>query len=129
MASVSVSIRPLSLRLLDDDLVIEATGEVDGGDDSVIGLVRSPDAVTVVRRADPAAAPAAIWRAIYADAGHALDLPGVLVGVLAPLANASIEVFVLSTIDRDLVLVPADRLPVAADALRLAGHSVAPHHS
>ncbi len=126
MPSLSVTIRPLPLRVLDDGLVVEAAGEADGTDDSIIGLVRAPDSVTVVRRSDGDALPAAVWRAFYAEGGHALDLPGVLVGVLAPLANAGIEVFVLSTIDRDLVLVPADRVLAAADALRLAGHTVAP---
>jgi hypothetical protein len=128
MPSISVTIHPLSLRVLPDQLtVVDESGVAATRDEiDVIGIVRSPDAVTVVRPAEAGSVPAAAWRAFYAEAGHALDLPGVLVGVLAPLANAGVEVFVLSTIDRDLVLVPADRVPDAVDALRLAGHTVAP---
>ncbi len=126
MPSFPVTIRPLSLRVLEGALVVEAGDDLDGIDDSVIGVVRAPDSVTIVRRSAPGSPPAAAWRALYADAGHALDRPGVLVGVLAPLANAGIEVYVLSTIDRDLVLVPEDLVADAADALRLAGHAVAP---
>ena len=53
-------------------------------------------------------------------------LVGVLADLTAPLADAGISVFVLSTFDTDHVLVRADDLGNAVTALAAAGHGVAP---
>ncbi|GAA2144930.1 ACT domain-containing protein [Nocardioides koreensis] len=53
-------------------------------------------------------------------------LTGILSGLLAPLAEASISVFTLSTHDTDWILVPSDAADRAAEAWRAAGHEVAP---
>jgi hypothetical protein len=53
-----------------------------------------------------------------------LSLTGVLAGLLAPLADAGIPVFPVSTFDTDWVLVPADDDARAADAWRGSGHEV-----
>jgi uncharacterized protein len=55
-------------------------------------------------------------------------LTGVLAGLLAPLAEAAIPVFALSTFDTDWLLVPADRAPAAAEAWRRAGRAVRGAH-
>ena len=52
------------------------------------------------------------------------SLTGVLAGLLAPLAEAAIPVFALSTFDTDWLLVPADRAPAAAEAWRRSGRAV-----
>ena len=52
------------------------------------------------------------------------SLTGVLAGLLVPLAEAAIPVFVVSTFDTDWLLVPADRAPAAAEAWRRSGHAV-----
>lgn len=44
-------------------------------------------------------------------------LTGLLSGLLAPLARAAIPVFVLSTFDTDLILVPREKAERAAEAL------------
>jgi hypothetical protein len=51
-------------------------------------------------------------------------LTGVLSGLLAPLAEAGISVFTISTFDTDWVLVPQDRADDAADEWRRRGHTV-----
>jgi hypothetical protein len=51
-------------------------------------------------------------------------LTGVLVALLAPLADAGISVFTLSTFDTDWILVPGDRADAAEEAWRGAGHQV-----
>ncbi|GAB7182043.1 hypothetical protein ATKI12_1874 [Kitasatospora sp. Ki12] len=92
-----------------------------------IALVRAPEGVTVVREADERTDGASVerWKALYGgDTAHALDLPGMLAGLLGPLAGAGVPVFVASTYDADLVLVPAGRLADAVAALRAAGHRV-----
>lgn len=53
-------------------------------------------------------------------------LTGVLSTLLAPLAEAGISVFTLSTYDTDWILVPGGDADRAADEWRRRGHSVAP---
>jgi len=53
-------------------------------------------------------------------------LTGILSQLLAPLAEASISVFTLSTYDTDWILVPRDASERAAEAWRAAGHEVVP---
>jgi uncharacterized protein len=43
---------------------------------------------------------------------------------LEPLADAKIGIFAISTFDTDYVLVKADEVAQAIDALRRAGHNV-----
>jgi uncharacterized protein len=52
------------------------------------------------------------------------SLTGVLAGLLAPLAEAQVPVFALSTFDTDWLLVPADQAHRAAEAWRRAGRAV-----
>ena len=86
--------------------------------------VRAPDGVTVVRRVRHDEEPAEPWRAFHGEAGHDLDLPGMLLAVVRPLGEAGVPVFVCSTFDADLVLVPAGRVEEASDLLAAAGHEV-----
>ena len=51
-------------------------------------------------------------------------LTGVLHGVLAPLAEAEISVFTLSTYPTDWIMVPTERADDAAEAWRRRGHTV-----
>ncbi|GAA3228572.1 ACT domain-containing protein [Actinocorallia longicatena] len=91
-------------------------------DDEWIALVRAPEGLTVVREADPWTA-ADRWTGFYGEA-HGLDVPGVLSGLLTPLAAAGIEVFVASTFHADLVLVPERLQDDAVKALESAGYRI-----
>lgn len=55
-----------------------------------------------------------------------LGAPGILVALLAPLAEAGISVFALSTYDTDWMLVRTGQADAAAEAWRRSGHTVAP---
>ena len=52
------------------------------------------------------------------------SLTGILASLAAPLAEAGISIFALSTFDTDYLLVRATDLDRALDALRAAGHDV-----
>ncbi len=52
------------------------------------------------------------------------SMVGVLASVLAPLAEAGVSIFALSTFDTDHVLVKRERLEAAIAALRAAGHEL-----
>ena len=61
-----------------------------------------------------------------ADFDLSSGVTGVLVSLLAPLAEAGVSVFVLSTFDTDWVLVPKNDADRAEDAWRRSGHEVVP---
>ena len=54
-------------------------------------------------------------------------LTGVLSALLAPLAEAQVSVFALSTFDTDWILVRSDAAQPAEDAWQAAGHTVETH--
>lgn len=64
------------------------------------------------------------WRVLRLAGPFAFDQIGVLLAVLAPLAQAGVSVFALSTFDTDYVLVKETRLVQALTALEHAGHAV-----
>lgn len=64
------------------------------------------------------------WRMLRVAGAQAFTLTGVLSSVLEPLAEAGISIFAISTFDTDYVLVKAETLDRAVEALREAGHSV-----
>lgn len=111
------------LRLLPGELVVERGTDGVPGDDWV-ALVRAPDGFTVVRPVRDGEAPDEPWRAFHGEAAHELDLPGMLLAVIRPLSEAGLPIFVASTFDADLVLVPAGRVEDAARLLTAAGHVV-----
>ena len=64
------------------------------------------------------------WRALRVQGTLDFGEVGILASLAAPLAEAGVPIFVLSTHDTDYVLVPGTRLPDAVAALRRSGHRV-----
>jgi uncharacterized protein len=64
------------------------------------------------------------WRAFKIKGPLDFGLTGILASVLDPLARAGISIFALSTFHTDYILVKADKVEAAAQALRTAGHGV-----
>lgn len=64
------------------------------------------------------------WRALRVAGTLDLAATGILVKLLAPLDQAEVPIFVVSTFDTDYVLVPGERLEAATTALSEAGHPV-----
>jgi hypothetical protein len=62
------------------------------------------------------------WACIQLQGPFPFDMTGVLAAILNPLAAAEVGIFAVSTFDTDYVLVKADRLRAAQEALTLAGH-------
>lgn len=54
------------------------------------------------------------------------DQPGVLAGLLAPLAEEEVSVFTISTFDNEWILVPKADAERAEEAWRRSGHETAP---
>jgi len=65
------------------------------------------------------------WRVLKLAGPFEFSEVGVLLSVAAPLAEAGVGIFALSTFDTDYVLVKEERLGSAVAALRRRGHEVA----
>jgi hypothetical protein len=65
------------------------------------------------------------WRVLQVAGPLEFSLTGVLAAIAAPLANAGVSIFAISTFDTDYVLVKEENLVKAVEALRGAGHRVA----
>ena len=81
-----------------------------------LSIVCPQDAVPAGIRSEPG------WRALAVAGPLDFGLTGILASIAAPLAEAGISIFAISTFDTDYVLVKAERLNDAVEALRRAGH-------
>jgi hypothetical protein len=64
------------------------------------------------------------WRCLRVAGTVPFSAVGVLAALSAPMADAGISVFALSTFDTDYLLVKAEDLERAVDTLRRRGHSI-----
>jgi hypothetical protein len=64
------------------------------------------------------------WRCLMVEGPLDFSLTGVLAALLAPLAEAGVSIFALSTFDTDCLLIRAAQLDTAIAALSAAGHVV-----
>jgi hypothetical protein len=64
------------------------------------------------------------WRCLRVAETIEFSVLGVLASLAVPLAEAGVSIFVLSTFDTDYLLIKAENLPRALEALRGAGHAV-----
>ncbi|WP_049557421.1 ACT domain-containing protein [Nonomuraea sp. SBT364] len=112
------------LRIVSPEFVLEQLPHAASPEDDWIVLVRAPEGLTVVRAVRPLES-GERWIGFYSgDTAHDLDVPGMLAAIVRPLAEAAIPVFVASTFDADLVLVPVQRKQQAVVVLEEAGHQV-----
>jgi uncharacterized protein len=64
------------------------------------------------------------WRVFKVHGPFVLKEIGVLSALAAPLAEAELSLFAISTFDTDYLLVPSDTLSAAIAALERAGHQI-----
>jgi len=64
------------------------------------------------------------WRIFQVAGPLEFSLTGILAAIAAPLANAGVSIFAISTFDTDYVLVKEENLARAVEALRGAGQHV-----
>jgi uncharacterized protein len=85
-----------------------------------VSITRTRDELSIVCEA-----PAGEWRCLKVQGPLDFSLVGILASLAEPLAKAGVPIFVISTFDTDYILVKADNLERAIEALRSAGHTVA----
>lgn len=91
-------------------------------------ITRTSDELSIV--CDDDAVPAGIraergWRVLKLEGPIPFAMTGVASALLAPLAEARISIFLVSTYDTDYLLLKADGFAQAVDVLRAAGYDVA----
>ena len=127
--------RPLALSILPESFAVarlEASAPVPAwaGAGGLLSVTRTEDELSIVCGEDavPAEATASRgWRAMRVAGPLDFASTGILASLAAPLAEAGVPIFALSTHDTDYVLVPEDKLPRAVDALTAAGHRFFEH--
>jgi len=92
---------------------------------SFTSITRTADELSIV--CDDAAVPADVkaernWRALKLEGPIPFEMTGVAAALLAPLAEARISVFLISTYDTDYLLVRAENFGRAIEVLRSAGY-------
>ena len=109
-------------QLPTDSQVVDFPGETD-----LMALIRTPEEVTVIALEEAAPLDARSetgWRVFKVVGPLDFSLVGILAHLAGLLAEAEISIFALSTYDTDYLLVKADHLQAAREALTFAGHEV-----
>ena len=124
--------RNLRLAVLDDPLAVCRLDAASGVpswalEDGFFSVTRTDEELSVVCREE--AVPKDVrcekgWRALRLEGPFEFSEVGVLASVAAPLAEADVSIFAVSTFDTDYVLVRDEQLDPAAGALRERGHEV-----
>ncbi len=111
----------LAIARLDPDASVPdwATG------DGFVSVTRTADELSIV--CDASRVPADVrhergWAILELEGPFPFELTGILVSFIAPLADAKIGIFAMSTFDTDIVLVKRASLDAALAALDRAGH-------
>jgi hypothetical protein len=128
-------LRPLDLSILPETLAIArlpaSVPEPAWGDTGLFrSVTRTHDELSIV--CEDGAVPEGVqaargWRAIRVAGTLEFTATGILSSLTAPLAEARISIFALSTHDTDYVLVRDEALGRAVDVLTAAGHRFFEH--
>jgi hypothetical protein len=97
--------------------------------EELVALVRTPEELTIVcaeQFVPPGVEAEPGWRALQVEGPLDFTEVGVLAALAAPLAEAAVSIFVVSTFSTDFILVKAGQLDQALEALQQAGHTVLP---
>jgi hypothetical protein len=91
---------------------------------SITRTVDELSVVTAARNVPDGVQTQALFRVLKVHGPFALSEIGVLSALAAPLADARISLFVISTFDTDYLLVSPEQLQAAVATLETAGHKV-----
>lgn len=129
---MDAEIRHLELSLLHERYAISRLGADSGIPDWAMqgpffSVTRTGDELSVVT--EISLAPAGVqsqpgWRILKVHGPFVLSEIGVLAALAAPLAEAKISLFAVSTFDTDYLLVTSESLLAAIAALERAGHTI-----
>ena len=93
----------------------------------IVSVTWTPEEVSIICRAARVPDEATVetpWRCLRVTGPVDLALTGILASLVAPLADARVNIVAFSTFDTDYLLVPAVRLAEAIATLAQAGHRI-----
>ena len=93
----------------------------------LLSVTQTRDEMSVVSSVDSVPSDAEVeagWTCLKVAGPLAFERTGVLASLSAPLAEAKIPIFVVSTFDTDYLLLPQKSFERARGVLEVAGHSV-----
>jgi len=93
----------------------------------LFSITRTPDELSIVCSEDHLPSQTKCekgWRCLKVEGPLALSLAGILASLSAPLADAGISIFAVSTFDTDYLLIKANDLQKTIRVLRQAGHHI-----
>ena len=120
----------LTLSVLPDTLAVcrlDASAPIPGWASSFFSITRTRDELSIVcpQRNVPAEIQCERdWRGLCVAGPLDFALTGILAALAAPLADAGISIFAISTFDTDYMLVKEANLERAVTSLSQAGHEV-----
>jgi hypothetical protein len=131
MPTPSVELHPLTgdyvIARLPADASVPGKLLDSAASDGYVSVTRTPQELSIVCRAELAPAGAEIdgpWSALYAGGPIPFGLTGVVTSLVAPLSAAGCPVFVVSTFDGDILMVPSADAERARMLLEQAGHTL-----
>ena len=131
MTSAAVELRPLDgeyvIARLPAGAAVPATLQSAPPGNGFVSVTRTPQELSIVCPVHAAPAGATVdgtWTALYAAGPIPFGLTGVVTSLVAPLSAAGCPVFVVSTFDGDVLMVPSSRGAQARELLTAAGHTV-----
>ena len=123
--------KTLTLQILPDEFAIwqlPPNAPLQKLDDSSLwSVTRTPEELSVVsidKHAPSDAPKESGWRCIGVKGPLAFELTGVLASLSAPLAEAGISIFAISSFNTDYLLVKAHQLNLAISVLQQVGHEL-----
>lgn len=124
---MKLDVHPTVLAICRLDPSVAVPAWATGATGPIVSVTRTVDELSIV--IPEHAVPRSVryeggWQAMSVRGPLAFSVTGVLAGLSAPLADAGIPVFVVSTFDTDWLLVRADDIDQAVAVLRGAGHQL-----
>jgi hypothetical protein len=96
---------------------------------ALLALIRTPEELTIVcpeHFVPPGVILEPGWRALKVEGPLDFEQVGVLASLAAPLAEAGVSIFAVSTYSTDFILIKQSQVDLALAALHQAGHQILP---
>lgn len=126
---MSMTRSPIPLRLLNERFAVcrlapDEEIPVDLDASTLLSVTRTPTELSIVCRESPdlCGQIEAGWRCLVVEGTLEFDQVGILASLAQPLTEAGVSIFAISTYDTDYLLVKQEKLDLAIETLRAAGH-------
>lgn len=120
----------MKLRIIPGDFAVSKIIHIVDApiEDDFWSLARTDEEISLVCRTESVPDTASVvesgWNLLGVEGVLDFSLTGILARISGVLADAGVSIFAVSTFNTDYILVKADSLPCASEALRAAGYEI-----